>query len=390
MFYYLDSSAVRAAQLDTRPDISMTRTRNLHILGALKAGGAERFVVDLLAALRRKGVPVELLCLLPNRDAVGEGWARKLESAGVPIHSGPAVPKMGVPTFRWLAGQLRAPDIDIVHVHMHYCEFAYFAARFLHRRRYRVIRTIHNTSPPETKKLDWAFRHSDIRYSISCGESTHEAYQNMVRGKMVCVPYGIDFDWPQHDHTQRETRLRALGQDPALTHYMQVGRQGGGTIDEAQKAQDDLIKAWKQSGAGKKGGLLHLFGDGNLRAELEVLAAGDPTIIFHGVCDNISEWLGAADTYVMPSRFEGLPLAGIEAVSTGIPCIFSNINSLRELHHSTVLYHEVGDIEGIASCLQKRLGISDDVPREETAAFVARFGIDRPADAYIEAYRDLT
>lgn len=389
MFYNLRSSAVRAATLQTDADPRMPGNRNIHILGALKAGGAERFVVDLLAALRRRGVAVELACLLPHRDSVGERWAEKLRREGVPIHAGPDLPRMGVPTFRWLAGLLRAPDIDIVHVHLHYCEFAYYAARFLHRRRYRVIRTIHNTSPPETRRLDWAFRHSDIRYSITCGESAHEAYQGKVRGQMVCVPYGIDFDWPAHDHTQREPRLRALGQDPARTHYMQVGRQGGASLETAQKAQDDLIKAWKRSGVGERGGLLHLFGDGNLRPQLEQLAAGEASIIFHGVQNNVSEWLTAADTYVMPSRFEGLPLAGIEAVSTGIPCIFSDINSLRELDHSTVLYHPVGDLDALAARLNQRLGVFDDAPREETAAFVDRFGIDRPAEAYIEAYREL-
>lgn len=378
---------------DAYPVTNATTPRNrvIHLLGALRAGGAERFIVDLLIALRRRGNPVELFCMLPKRDAVGERWAQKLTDAGVPIRTGPALPRMGLPTFRWLARELRAPDIDIVHVNLHYCEFAYYASRFLHRRRYRVIRTIHNTSMPESRKLRWAFDHSDIRYSITCGDSAHKAYQHLLKGKAVCVPYGIAFDWPAHDHTQREPRLRALNQSPAKTHFMQVGSQNAHSLKEAQKAQDDLIKAWKKSGIGaaNPGAILHLFGDGILRPQLEALADNDPSIIFHGIASNISDWLSAADTYLMPSRFEGLPLAGIEAVSTGIPCVFSDIPPLRELDHSTVLYHPVGDINALAECLRKRLGVFDDAPRDETAAFVARFGIDRPADAYLHAYREL-
>lgn len=359
-------------------------------MGALTAGGAERFVVDLLASLRRQGQPVELVCLMPRRDAVGDHWASKLASVGVPVHSGPEATRMSLATVRWLAGLLRAPDIDIVHVHLHYCELAYYASRFLHRRRYRVLRTIHNTFPPETRAYGWAFRHSDIRFTITCGESAHEAYRGKTRGPMICIPYGIDFDWPAHDHTRRAERLASLGQDPALTHYMQVGRQGGPSMTEAQKAQDDLIHAWSRGGLGQRGGRLHLFGDGNLRPQLEALAAGDDTIVFHGVVTNVSQWLSAADTYVMPSRYEGLPLAGIEAVSTGIPCVFSDINSLRELDHSTVMYHPVGDIDGLATCLQRRLGVYDDAPKPETDAFVQRFGIGRPAAAHLEAYARLS
>lgn len=366
--------------------------RIVHVIGALVAGGAERYVVELLVALRRRGLPVELACLLPRRDAVGDKWAAKLEEAGVPIVGAGPAGRMSLATARWLAGLLRQPGIDIVHIHLHYTEFAYYVARFMHRRRYRVIRTIHNTSLPETRRSAWAFRRSDIRYSITCGEATHEVYTNgtiRVRGTVRCVPYGVTFDWPVHDVARREERLRALGLDPSKTHFVVIGRQMGDTLEKAQKAHDDLIKAWKAGRLGEKGGVLHLLGTGNLAGQLKELAGGDESIAFHGVLANAHEWLSACDTYVMPSRWEGLPLAGIEAVGTGIPCVFSDIEPHHELDCSVASFFPVGDVEALARRLEERLGRFEDAKAEDVERLRRRFGIEESAREYEAAYTEL-
>ncbi|MCA9312474.1 MAG: glycosyltransferase [Phycisphaerales bacterium] len=366
-----------------------TYTRIIHVLGALKAGGAERFVVDLLVAQKAMGLPVELALLLPVRDRVGDGWASLLEHAGVPIRYGPSQ-NFRPPTVMWLRTLLKQKDVDLVHIHLNYVEAAYYLARFAHRRHYKVCRTIHNMSPPEPGLWNWAFHHSDIRDSISCGEGCHEAYQSLAKGSLTCIPYGVNFDWPTHDPARRDERQRALGLDPAFTHYMQVGRQTGDSVPTMQKAQDDLIKAWRQAELGAKGGRLHLIGEGALQAELEALAAGDDTIIFEGVKNNVHEWFAACDTHVMPSRFEGLPLAGIESVGTGIPAVFTDIPPLRELDSRVALFSEVGDIDALGANLEDRLGKRDSESPEHVAALRERFGIGLCARRYSEVYDRLS
>jgi len=362
--------------------------RIIHVIGALLAGGAERFVVDLCIAQRQMGEKVELACLLPNRDAVGEKWAEKLNEAGVPIHSGPKQNLRPASVF-WLASFLRTPGIDIAHIHLNYTEVAYYLSRFLHRRRYRVLRTIHNTAPPEGGIYTWAFNHSDIENSISCGEAAHEAYLDIANGRMTCIPYGLNFDWPRHDPAHRDERLTALGLDPSKTHYMAAGRMTAETVEIAQKAQDDLIKAWKQGELGERGGVLHLLGDGTLRPQLEALASGDESIVFHGVVPNIPEWMGATDTYLMPSRYEGLPLAGIECTATGIPSVFSEIAPLRELDNSVATFFPVGDIDRLAERLNERIGLRESASQEAVDKARDRFGIERSAIEYRKVYDTL-
>jgi len=361
------------------------RDRIIHIIGALVAGGAERFVVDLCIEQRRQGLPVELACLLPKRDAVGEKWASSLAQAGVPIVSGP-MNRLRPQTVLWLRALLASPGIEIAHIHLDYVEQAYYIARFMHRRSYSVVRTIHNTAHPQPGLQMWAFRHSDIRSSITCGEAAHKSYKGMTRGSCVCIPYGLNFDWARHDPTHRDERLTALKLDPSKTHFMAVGRMTAETLESAQKAQDDLIKAWKQEKLGAQDGVLHLLGDGTLRSQLEALASGDDSIVFHGVVPNIPEWMGAADVYVMPSRYEGLPLAGIECTATGIPCVFSEIDPLRELNNSVATFFPVGDIAALAARLSERIGTQETATDEAVDAARDRFGIELCTKEYRKVY----
>ena len=51
----------------------------------------------------------------------------------------------------------------------------------------------------------------------------------------------------------------------------------------------------------------------------------EKNVCFAGFQENIHEYLKAADFHCLPSNFEGLPLALLEAMSTGLLCIASNI-----------------------------------------------------------------
>ena len=46
-------------------------------------------------------------------------------------------------------------------------------------------------------------------------------------------------------------------------------------------------------------------------------------VLFIGVKPDVNRYLSAADCYIMPSLYEGLPVAAIEAECEGLPCVFS-------------------------------------------------------------------
>lgn len=77
-----------------------------------------------------------------------------------------------------------------------------------------------------------------------------------------------------------------------------------------------------------------LVGDGPLRGELEVqtreLAIAE-RVKFAGRRRDIPRVLAAADVFVLPSLWEGLPGAIMEAMATGLPVVASNVGGINEL-----------------------------------------------------------
>ena len=71
---------------------------------------------------------------------------------------------------------------------------------------------------------------------------------------------------------------------------------------------------------------LLLLGEGELLEEIKTLVRKlglENDVIFLGIKTNVEDYLCAADCYIMPSLYEGLPVAAIEAECTGLPCVFS-------------------------------------------------------------------
>ncbi|MBM9594019.1 glycosyltransferase family 4 protein [Roseitranquillus sediminis] len=73
------------------------------------------------------------------------------------------------------------------------------------------------------------------------------------------------------------------------------------------------------------------IGDGTLRGELErhAAAAGVPLIV-DGWRSDAATRLAGFDLFAMPSRFEGLPLAALEALHAGLPVVASRTDGMAE------------------------------------------------------------
>lgn len=94
-----------------------------------------------------------------------------------------------------------------------------------------------------------------------------------------------------------------------------------------QKNQQFLISLMPKLLEKKNNIKLVLIGNGpdevNLKKEVEKSNLMDH-VVFTGIQKDISGWLSSFDLFVFPSKFEGLPIAGLEAQGNGIPVLASN------------------------------------------------------------------
>lgn len=93
-----------------------------------------------------------------------------------------------------------------------------------------------------------------------------------------------------------------------------------------QKNQDFLLDVFHEVIKYRPDSNLLLVGDGPDRKVLEDKAKRlglSDYILFYGMTTHVECLYSAMDAFVMPSRFEGLPVTGIEAQVSGLPCLFS-------------------------------------------------------------------
>ncbi len=355
-----------------------------HVLGALAAGGAERLVVELLPALASHGYAPLLLRLSPRLDAAGEAMSVDLDAAGIPHRAGPSR-RVGLRSVVWLGRELARARPALVHLHNLNAEMAYLLARPWMRFEHRTVRTVHNTVLDAPLLARLGFRTNPVAATIFCGNAAAQQGAAIFRGLSEVIPNAVRFDWPPTSPALRERARDALGWSAEGAIFLSVGRMDGPSLDVAQKAHDVLLRAWRASEPRNRGDRLVLIGDGPLRPELEALAGGDPSVTFLGLRSDVRLWLQATDVFVMPSRFEGLPIAGLEGVGSGLRCVFSQIESLRELNAPRVVWCEPGDVPSLVRALD-RVRRLDPPTARQVEDFRSRFGMENLARRHADLY----
>ena len=147
------------------------------------------------------------------------------------------------------------------------------------------------------------------------------------RERLHFVPNGVRM--PQKD-TAAYHRLRAtLGVPPDCFLFVFVGRlhpaKDLSTLLRATAALPPSARAQTR---------VILIGDGAERARLETECRSlglTGTLEFLGARTDATTLLGAADGFIMTSITEGLPMALLEAMAAGLPCISTAVGGIPEL-----------------------------------------------------------
>lgn len=153
-----------------------------------------------------------------------------------------------------------------------------------------------------------------------------------------------------------ETRLRVRASLGVADDEMLVGTVG--TL-RPEKGHSVLISAWQQlceQHVGPRAKLV-IVGDGPIRQKLHDEARGVPGIVWAGNRSDVGEILAAMDVFVFPSVDEGLGIALLEAMATGLPSVVSNEGGIPEIvtDGKTGIVVEVGNAKALCDGLLRTL-----------------------------------
>jgi glycosyltransferase involved in cell wall biosynthesis len=127
---------------------------------------------------------------------------------------------------------------------------------------------------------------------------------------------------------------------------------------QAPKDPATLVRAWTRVPQPHR---LVIVGDGPLRQPVEALIDQlglSGRVIMMGARSDVPEILASAGLFVLATGGEGLPLAVIEAMMSGLPVVASNVGGVAEVvqHGATGLLVPAGDADALALALCALVG----------------------------------
>lgn len=353
----------------------------------LGLGGAEMVVFQLSEELRRRGHTV--LAIGPgDRD----GWLKQtFLRAGIPFAGYRLRNPIDWGCAEHFAELLKANRIDVLHDH-EFVTSVYGAAGARLAGVPHVI-SMHGNQQMTQKlqrrvALRWAIRHSAHTVAVSGDTQAHLVRSLGVRQDEIAIIRNGIPDRPGDGRGVR--RELGLADDDLLV--LAVGslmkRKGHRILLEAMTLVDRVprIPRWKVA----------IAGEGIERPVLEAYIAE------HGLSDravllgnrgDVPALQAAADIFTMPSLWEGLPLAVLEAMFASNPVVATTASGIPEAitdgEHGLLV--PGGDAPALAQAIARLLGDRDLRERlgaRARAEAQSRFSITAMTDEYERCYRD--
>jgi glycosyltransferase involved in cell wall biosynthesis len=221
------------------------------------------------------------------------------------------------------------------------------------------------TGPLHTASIAWerfAARWTDL--FVCVGEAERRAGEEAgVRGSYAVVRNGVDLEaFAPQPRDEARARL-GLPDTPLVVCVGRLSRQ---------KGQDVLLDAWPLVRSRVPDARLALVGDGPDAEVLRARAAAG--VQFAGTRDDVVDWFAAADVVALPSRWEGMSLAMLEAMACGRPLVASDVAGAEVVVGAVVPPEAPGPL---ADALVERLL---DRPRAEREGRDARAVAERDHD----------
>ncbi len=304
----------------------MAAVRICQLLSDLAPAGPQRCACELARRLDRSRFDVRVVAF---RGGALADW---LERQDIPVTVLDAGRKWRLFKVPMLTALLRRERIDLVHSHLFRADLAGRPAAHLAA----VPHVVHTARAGEGRFRPWQFAYARFLSGycdriVCVSESAlrhHKARSGLPHHIYTVIPNGIDAAaYAGDDQSRRELRSRwRIGTDQMVAAY--VGRLG------AEKGIDILLAAISHLGARGSPVNAVIAGDGKKRHLVENFIAhgeGGNRCRLLGFVDDVAALLAAVDMLVMPSRWEGWPLAVGEAMAAGLPVIGTDLPGVREL-----------------------------------------------------------
>lgn len=358
-------------------------------LPELDVGGAQTLTISLIKALRELDAEIQIQILVLEKPH-GSYLEEQCRQEGIDVvylgkekglHLG-VIPKITK------AIRAFAPDV----IHMHKSRMHYFLLPILLSGVERRIYTVHCLAEQDTKNrwlqklMSFAFHRCHVQpvaISDICRDSVAKLY-HLEPDSVPCIYNGIDIDRFRNP----EERLQP---GRGKIRFVSVGRLS------PQKNYPLLLSIAVQVHNLWPETEFNILGEGELRGKLEEqVTALNAEDYFHllGNVSDVPSHLWDADTFLMTSDYEGLPMTVLEAMAAGLPIISTKAGGIADVvvDGQNGFLVECGDGAGLVDAADK-LCRSPELCRKYSAASIElsrQYSMERMAQQYLSLYTDKT
>jgi len=362
----------------------------LFVVNGLAIGGGELKVLDLVKGLNL-WYNDEFDCTVCS---VGQGGPlfERFEELGITPYVFEKKAAFDFSLIPKVAALIRDKKIDIVHTTLFYADvIGAFAARLAGVKK---IISWEAVTEVYTPKQIMAYKLASRLYTKSVAVS--RAIENKVQSKYkvpsektITIHYGVDLSrfYPFRDEAMRMD----LGFKKNDVVFGTVARF------TEQKGHRYLIEAAKDVISKESSVHFVLAGDGPLREEIEgkISELGlDKNFHLLGFRTDIDKLLHSFDVFLLPSLYEGLPNAVLEAMAAGLPVIATAVDGTPEavIHNESGILIEPKNPEAIRDSvlrLFENIKLRDEFGKNARQRVEESFSWEKEVSEFVELYKSL-
>ena len=360
----------------------------LHLLRALRTGGLENVVVNLVNGLqRRPGVQCSLGCLIEQGE-----WIARVTPHGVWV--GDLERRGALRTLVSLSRYIRMNGVQLIHSHNSQAHLFGVAASLLSG--VPLVHTKHGQNWPDDPRWVWKSRQAS-RFSRRIVAVSSDIRRIIVEvekvpaNKVTLIQNGVDTSEFAVGGKEAPCGRQALGIPVDAFVIGTVGRLAW------EKDYELLVRAFAAFLAHQPEGYLLIVGDGPYRGRIEaaVEATGIRSrCLLAGTQSDVRRWLKAMDVFCLSSLTEGTSITLLEAGVAGLPAVVTNVGGNAEIVQDGIsgLVVPTKDTKALAAAFERLHGGPDGRIRMGKAArerVAQHYSAERMVDAYLSLYREV-
>ena len=239
---------------------------------------------------------------------------------------------------------------------------------------------------PNAKLIGWLHNSYEAlfgegsRYHIGPKRLRHYVYQFRKLDKVVVLCQDDANRFHQYDEAFVPTVIyNPLTLKPGdlstgnSKRFLTIGR-----FTPLHKGFDLLIEAFHLFSQKNSEWCLDIVGEGREEKKYRSLISKyhlEDRITIHPFTNQIQDYYSKAQVYVLSSRWEGMPLVLVEAMSHGLPVVTSDLPICKEILGDFGIFFENGNIKELAQRLEDATHIDWQTKSEEALKIAQRFDV---------------